>query len=122
MLSLPKPHLCFAAAIASLAGPGAVALSAQRPAPSLPRTVSVPLSLHAGGQLASFKSDADFLAFLQKRQKAVSRRADSYNSAVPAPPPPAAAAESIVVTGSTAKSSDRITNTQEADVDEGGIV
>ena len=122
MISLPRPHLLLAAAIAGLSGPGAVALSAQgsaqvpRPAP-----VSVALSPHAGGQLASFKSDADFLAFLQKRRKAVSR-ADSYNS-VPAPPPPAAvAAESIVVTGSAAKSSDRITNTQEADVDEGGIV
>jgi hypothetical protein len=126
MISLPRPHLLLAAAIAGLSGPGAVAVSAQRPAPP-PVAASMALSPHAGGQLASFKSDAEFLAFLQKRRQAVSRRADSYNSAVPAPPPsvaaPMATQESaIAVTGSAAKSSDRITNTQEAGVDEGGIV
>ena len=81
--------------------------------------------IRAGGQLAAFKSDAEFIAFLEKRRDAVRR----HNAANPPPPaPPAApapqaeaAADSIMVTGSRA-SSDKITNTQEADVDEGGIV
>jgi hypothetical protein len=80
--------------------------------------------MRAGGQLASFKSDAEFLAFLEKRRQAVRRR----NAANPSPPPPAAEssaqadmASPMVVTGSRV-ASDKITNTQEADVDEGGIV
>ena len=97
----------------------------------LPRSRPPAAAVRAGGQLASFKSDAEFLAFLQKRREAVRRRqANSYGNArstpaAPAPPPApqaeAAAADSIAVTGSRA-GSDKITNTQEADVDEGGIV
>jgi hypothetical protein len=86
-------------------------------------------STHAGGQLTAFKSDAEFLAFLQKRRDAIRRR-NAVNPPPPAPPPPPAApmaaqesakADSAAVTGNIA-GGDRITNTQEADVDEGGIV
>ena len=84
--------------------------------------------LRAGGQLASFRSDAEILAFLQKRRDAVLRR-QAANPPPPAPPPASAspvaaqesAADSISVTGSRT-GGDKITNTQEADVDEGGIV
>jgi len=73
--------------------------------------------LRASGHLTAFKSDAELLAFLQERRDAVRRRVQSS----PAAPAMEADAANIAVTGS-AKSSDRITNTQEADVDEGGIV
>lgn len=87
----------------------------------------------AGGRLASFSSDADLIAFLKKRAAAQrARQSANANDAVaaspmaaPPPPPPAAAAEAsnIVVTGSrVTTANDKITNTQEADVDEGGIV
>ena len=107
MIGLPRPHLLIAAAVAGLTGPGAIAISAQGPARS-PHGDSVEVSLpaRAGGQLAAFKSDADFIAFLQKRQDALQRRAGSCMicRALPAPPPPAPAAEAaqanIVVTGS----------------------
>ncbi|MDP9423213.1 MAG: beta-propeller domain-containing protein [Pseudomonadota bacterium] len=88
-----------------------------------------PGTVRAGGQLASFKSDADFLAFLKKRRDSAQRRrlelpgisgADVAYS--PAPAPPAAANETSAMKVGTAQASDRITNTQEADVDEGGIV
>src|SRR5688500_16291050 len=120
MIGLPRLHLLAAAAIAGLAGPAAVAISAQnRDRSANPDLVEVGLPLRAGGQLASFKSDADLLAFLNKRRD-VARRGVAN-----APPgldvaSPMAAQEAIVVSG--ARSSDRITNTQEADVDEGGIV
>ena len=82
----------------------------------------------AGGRLASFASDAELIAFLNKRaaaQRAKLRRRRCRWNARAAPPPPAAEAATadanIVVTGSRV-ASDKITNTQEADVDEGGIV
>jgi hypothetical protein len=83
----------------------------------------------AGGRLAAFRNDADLIAFLKKR--AQSRpRLETFDvqsapvAAPPPPPPPAAeaAASDIVVTGSRMAAGDKITNTQEADVDEGGIV
>ena len=80
-------------------------------------------AVKAGGQLASFRSDADFLAFLKKRRDAAQRRRldlpgiVSYDAA-PAP----MAANEPMAEKAAAQSSDRITNTQEADVDEGGIV
>ena len=100
----------------ALTGPASVAFSAQGPSAA---------PMRAGGQLEAFKSDAEFVAFLEKRREATRRR-NAANPPPPAPPPAAEAAaqdsaSNIVVTG-TAKSSDRITNTQEADVDEGGIV
>jgi hypothetical protein len=75
--------------------------------------------LRAGGQLASFKSDAELVAFLKKRRDAVTSRSANSPAAieVSAPAPMAAQADAA-----KAGSSDRITNTQEADVDEGGIV
>jgi hypothetical protein len=112
-----------AAAIVVAVGPSSMAVLAQPAVQSAPR---------AGGQLASFSSDAEFLAFIEQRRQAVRRR-NELNPPPPAPPPPPMAApspvaesaaqadSSIAVTGA-AKSSDRITNTQEADVDEGGIV
>ncbi|QDP19888.1 beta-propeller domain-containing protein [Sphingomonas xanthus] len=112
------------------AGAG-MALLHDRPASAQQPGTADPL--RAGGQLASFRSDAEFLAFLAKRRAALARQqADNP----PPPPPPAsppsmaapapvaaqesAKADSIVTTGS--RTSDKITNTQEADVDEGGIV
>jgi len=119
-----------AAALAlTLVGGAAIAvLTAQEPASAqLSATAAAP---RAGGQLASFKSDADFLAFLQKRR--AERQERMANEPPPPAPPPAptmaspvaesaAQADTMVVTGSRT-SSDKITNTQEADVDEGGIV
>lgn len=85
-------------------------------------------------QMQAFASDAEFARFMRRvadRQRA-HRKADmevyqSTDAAVPPPPPPpapmvAAPAEAgnVVVTGSQQATS--ITNTQEADVDEGGIV
>ncbi len=129
MLRLPKAHLLVAGVVAALVGPGAVAISAKGSAAlAQPVPVAVTQAPRAGGQLASFRSDAEFLAFLEKRRAA--RRERVANEPVPPPPPPAMAspvaesaakADSISVTGSRA-SGDRITNTQEADVDEGGIV
>jgi hypothetical protein len=93
-------------------------------------TVAVTAGPRAGGRLASFGSDAELIAFLNKRAAAqrakASAQAAQYEGAVPAPPPPPAApaaadASNITVTGSRV-ASDRITNTQEANVDEGGIV
>src|SRR5918993_1768112 len=106
---------------------GAISLTPERQAAA--QTPAPEPAIRAGGQLASFKSDAEFIAFVQKRRAAL-RRVDTQNYGGPPPPPPPpaapapqaeAAADGIVVTGSRA-SSDKITNTQEADVDEGGIV
>ena len=127
MLSLSKPHLLVAAALVALSGPSALAIAAQGAVSAGDgRAVSV-----AGGRLAAFKSDADLLAFLRKRNE-TTRRRNEANPPPPAPPPPSAPspavaqeskaqADSIMVSGSRA-SSDKITNTQEANVDEGGIV
>lgn len=104
--------------------------------------VSSPAGPRAGGRLVSFRSDAELAAFLKKR---ADRRIAQYeaNPPPPAPPPPPAApppvaapssqSASVVVTGSRvarpeltspspATAGDKITNTQEAEVDEGGIV
>ena len=117
-----------ALALTLMAGTGFAALAVQEPVAAQQRSTTTP---RAGGQLASFKSDADFLAFLQKRRAEREERMANEPPPPPAPPPPpvaaspvaesAAQADSIMVTGSRA-SSDKITNTQEADVDEGGIV
>src|SRR5687768_484401 len=99
MIGLPRLHLLAAAAIAGLAGPAAVAISAQNPARAARADiVEVGLPLRAGGQLASFKSDAELAAFLNKRRD-VARR-----SVANAPPgldaaQPMAAQEAIVVSG-----------------------
>jgi len=111
----------IALALALMGCGGAFAMAAQ---PKPPGQAGQPAALRAGGQLTAFRSDAEFLAFLEKRRTARTRR-DAANPAPPPPPAsPMAAQESaspVVVSGSM-KSSDRITNTQEADVDEGGIV
>lgn len=84
----------------------------------------------AGGKLVAFRNDAELVAFLKKRSQSRARL-ETYDvqqsapmAAPPPPPPPAAeaAASDIVVTGSRVAAGDKITNTQEADVDEGGIV
>jgi hypothetical protein len=126
MLSLSKPHLLIAAALVAASGPSTIAIASQGAVSAGDgRAVSV-----AGGRLASFKSDADLLAFLRKRNETTRRR---YEANPPPPAPPMAApapavaqeskaqADSIMVSGSRA-GSDKITNTQEANVDEGGIV
>ena len=85
--------------------------------------------------LATFESEADFVAFLASLDDG--RESDDglalYDMAAPPPPPPPAAAyspapqaevaaETIAVTGSRVAPDDAITNTQEEGVDEGGIV
>ncbi|MEO5973289.1 MAG: beta-propeller domain-containing protein [Sphingomicrobium sp.] len=94
--------------------------------PALAQETSGP---HAGGSLASFRSDRELRSFLEKRRAARQRgQGQAYGMPAPPapPPPPAAAAEasadSIAVTGSRVAKSDVITNNQEAGVDEGGIV
>nr|WP_294847995.1 beta-propeller domain-containing protein [uncultured Sphingomonas sp.] len=91
--------------------------------------------VRARGSLASFGSDAALLAFLKKREAAQQKRWEA-NPPPPPPPAPMAAPPSAAETVSAqpvAKSadsainvsragSDKITNTQEASVDEGGIV
>lgn len=128
-------HVVLALALGAGAG-GLVALASAQP-------VSPPAAMVPSGSLASFKSDADFLAWRRAREAAASSRPtqqcpdgsvipDNQYCAPPPPPPPppamaapaaesAAQADSIVSAGSRV-SSDKITNTQEADVDEGGIV
>jgi hypothetical protein len=117
MIKLNDMRLLLVGTALTLTGPASVAFSAQAPSAA---------PMRAGGQLEAFKSDAEFAAFLQKRREATRRR----NAANPPPPAPPAApmaaqesakADSVAVTGSRS-SGDRITNTQEADVDEGGIV
>ena len=79
-------------------------------------------AVRAGGKLTAFRSDAELLAFLRENRT----RRRSMDMASPAPPPAAPMAESnaaspVVTTGARV-ASDKITNTQEAGVDEGGIV
>jgi hypothetical protein len=108
---------------------GLVALASAQPA----RTPAVATP---SGSLASFKSDEDLRRFFAARtsaRRARAEQASGYDGVPPPPPPPppatmaaptaesVAQADNISVTGSRV-SSDKITNTQEADVDEGGIV
>lgn len=92
------------------------------------------------GGLTAFRSDSELRAYLRRlrRQQESSRAYEPVPVPMPAPmaappppPPPAAGAPApspVVVTGtavaaqSAAKAADGITNNQEADVDEGGIV
>jgi hypothetical protein len=98
-----------------LAAPGA---EAQRRAPAQ-RTAAAP---HASGSLTAFRSDAELRRFLRRLREA--------RQPVPIPSPVApsaadgfAAESAIAVTGSRISTpSPGITNNQEADVDEGGIV
>ncbi|HVQ09469.1 MAG TPA: beta-propeller domain-containing protein [Allosphingosinicella sp.] len=103
-------------AVLMLAAQGA---AAQRRAPAQPRPVAAP---HASGGLTAFRSDAELRRFLRRL------RGEQRPVPVPMPSPPAAAADSaqemaVAVTGSRISTpSAGITNNQEADVDEGGIV
>ena len=72
-------------------------------------------ALRAGGQLASFKSDKELRTFLKGQQNLV-RAEQGFDGALSEPAPKARVAVA------SASSADKITNTQEADVDEGGIV
>lgn len=126
LVALPL-RAAAAAIIAGGAATGIVPLAATRIA--IPSPATRPPLLTASGHLASFRSDAVLREFLKARNKVAEGRAGSVMYDV-APPPPAVAAPApmaskaegnIVVTGARA-ASDNITNTQEADVDEGGIV
>lgn len=101
--------LAFALMISVAAGGSA--------APRVPGAAAYP----GGSTMRAFASDKELRAFMRRvaaLQRATQRRNQPmYEVAVPMPAP--AAAEAIVVTATKAPS---ITNTQEADVDEGGIV
>lgn len=82
----------------------------------------------SGPGLTAFRSDAELSAFLRRVRRAPAYETLSADAmalppppVVEAPPPPAAMPEPVVVTGARA-ATPSITNTQEADVDEGGIV
>jgi len=88
-----------------------------------------PTAPHAS-TMRAFASDKEFIAFMRRvaqRERAIASPPPMVAPAPSLPPPPsaaepasvAAAAQDVVVTGARAPS---ITNTQEADVDEGGIV
>jgi hypothetical protein len=100
-----------------VAAPGA---AAQRRAPAQ-RAAAAP---HASGGLTAFRSDAELRRFLRRLRGAQGRVMEM----VPPPPSPAPSADgfsagAIAVTGSRVSTpSPGITNNQEADVDEGGIV
>jgi hypothetical protein len=131
-----RTPLLLAAGIAALSLAGAGTAFAQirggtasKAAPSKPQ-----------GGLTAFRSDAElrnYLRRLKRQQEAeipVPVMYEPVPAPMPAPPPPpspsagAPAPSPIVVTGmavaspSAAKTADGITNNQEADVDEGGIV
>ena len=81
--------------------------------------------------LVPFRSERQFQRFLKRLHKERQRREVGMSdgvTAVPAPPPPpvapaaAPAQEAASTPSSASKDDDKITNTQEADVDEGGIV
>jgi hypothetical protein len=99
--------------------------AAQRGAPA-PRPAAAP---HASGGLTAFRSDAELRRFLRRLRRVESMVPVPSPVVMPSPPsPPADAApmagrvaESVVVTASGARAPG-ITNNQEADVDEGGIV
>ena len=107
-------------AVAGLAAFGENPFSAGAAAQQPPR---------ASGGLTAFRSDAELRRYLEERRRAERRRAQAYAAeAVPvmappsSPPPPAAAApQEVTVTGDRV-AQPGITNTQEAGVDEGGIV
>lgn len=118
--------------VAALALIGGAALVGDNRVSSANAQAAVPATAgpRAGGRLASFESDAELIAFLNKRAATQRARASApmvqFEAAAPPPPPPPAAesaadASKVAVTGSR-MASDKITNTQEADVDEGGIV
>jgi hypothetical protein len=83
---------------------------------------------HADRHLTAFKSDADLQAFLKQLKKhsqsrAVAAQGGAMVEAMPAPAPVAAAADaSAAPSKSYTPGQPGITNTQEANVDEGGIV
>lgn len=87
----------------------------------------------APGAMRAFGSDRELVAFARRvaaRQRVSYRKSlNTYDVAVPAPPvvsaPPAVSAPTAAVAPNVAGAPDKppsITNTQEADVDEGGIV
>ncbi|HEX8512312.1 MAG TPA: beta-propeller domain-containing protein, partial [Allosphingosinicella sp.] len=132
-----RAPLLLAAAIATLALSGAGAAFAQSSEGTAAKT---PPSKPRGG-LTAFRSDAELRTYLRrlKRQQGAVPEPVPVPMPVPvmmsppppaAPPPPGAASapSPIVVTGQSlnhlpaAKAADGITNNQEANVDEGGIV
>lgn len=79
-------------------------------------------SIRADGSLGSFASDAELRRFLEERRKRQSVQRSTQDAAGPPPPAaPMAQSAEIAVTGSRV-ANPSITNTQEAGVDEGGIV
>jgi hypothetical protein len=132
-----RNRLKIAALLAAAAGVVAIAGSA---ATSAAQGQTSPAAVKTGGSLTAFRSDAELRRYLRSLRERGSRRYEPVPMPSPpspppppsAPPPPGAssapsapAAESIVTTGmrvATPAKSQSITNTQEADVDEGGIV
>ncbi len=130
-----RTPLLLAAGLAALSVAGAGPGFAQPRGDSAAK--AIPGKPHGG--LTAFRSDSELRAYLRrlKRRQESSRAFEPMPmpspiySPPPPPPPPSAGAPApspVVVTGtavatqSAAKASDAITNNQEADVDEGGIV
>lgn len=120
----------IAAAAICIAGTAALVTTASSGA-----SAQIASPVQAGGSLASFRSDAELRRFLEQRRKIAQRRSGqameesgsiTVTGSVAAPPPPAAAAPppppAPAAERSAGAAADAITNTQEAGVDEGGIV
>jgi hypothetical protein len=78
----------------------------------------------AGKTLVPFESDEAFRAYLKKIKRPEARRSMEMDSAgpVPSPPPPPPAPAAAAPQAESKSADDSVTNTQEAGVDEGGIV
>lgn len=103
---------------AGLALACAVAFSDAMAAPGQGRTPQAPKTA-----MKPFSSERELIAFLKKRQQATRPRSKSSGDASPMPAPPPAPAPAAAAEASAApEAASSITNTQEAGVDEGGIV
>lgn len=97
-----------------------------------PAAAQAPAELRAGGQLAAFRSEADLRQFLGRlarfQTEASQVQMESGMAPMPAPlppppaPPPAPSSDGAAASAAPAPANRSITNTQERDVDEGGIV
>ncbi|WP_166040908.1 beta-propeller domain-containing protein [Sphingosinicella sp. YJ22] len=109
-----RRNLIVTASLAAVAVAGLAALG------PLPGPANANLQQGQSGGLVAFRSDDELRSFLRQRQQQRRRGASvAYDMAVPAPAAPAATAQE---SAGLVAAEPGITNTQEAGVDEGGIV